>query len=354
MKNFTVIGIGETGDGKSTFLNAYLQKNTFKSSDDPNSCTKLTSAQSNIIDNNKFTAIDTPGLKDTDNADQENVRQLVEFLLRYANGINVVAIVLNGQIDRFTSDTKKFINIAHQMFNHPDFWEHLCIIFTKWYSCINEEQKEMKQEQYKKKVVKYIRDYTCSNINVDLPVFFIDSLNYKKDEKTISELNRFYKFVVSKNAMKTTQVEVPNVFYEKVIREERNNFKYKDDLISEDGMQRTEFFANQSRSKLIDYDKNESYTDWKNEKQWEIVKNKKIEPETKKFTVEIRNEPIYKKRTKKKRILGIPIKKTTYNEVVGERKITTYEIRRRNKITDFDENISYSDWVVIKRYTEVK
>ena len=119
-------------------------------------------------------------------------------------------------------------------------------------------------------------------------------------------------------------------------------------------MQRTEFFANQSRSKLIDYDENESYTDWKNEKQWEIVKNKKIEPETKKFTVEIRNEPIYKKRTKKKRILGIPIKKTTYNEVVGERKITTYEIRRRNKITDFDENISYIDWVVIKRYTEVK
>ena len=48
MKNFTVIGIGETGDGKSTFLNAYLQKNTFKSSDDPNSCTKLTSAQSNL------------------------------------------------------------------------------------------------------------------------------------------------------------------------------------------------------------------------------------------------------------------------------------------------------------------
>ena len=354
MKNFTVIGIGETGDGKSTFLNAYLQKNIFKSSDDPNSCTKLTSAQSNIIDNNKFTAIDTPGLKDTDNTDQENVRQLVEFLLRYTNGINVVAIVLNGQIDRFTIDTKKFINIAHQMFNHPDFWEHLCIIFTKWYSCMNEEQKKMKQEQYKKEVVEYIRYYTCSNINIDLPVFFVDSLNYKTDEKTREELDEFYKFVISKDAMKTTQVEVPNVFYEKVIREERNNIRYKKNFISKDGMQRIEYFADQSRSKLIDYDGNISYTDWKNEKQWEIVKNKKIDVETKKFTVEIRNEPIYKKRTKKKRILGIPIKKTTYNEVVGERKITTYEIRRRNKITDFDENISYSDWVVIKRYTEVK
>ena len=350
MKNFTVIGIGETGDGKSTFLNAYLQKNTFKSSDDPNSCTKLTSAQSNIIDNNKFTAIDTPGLKDTDNADQENVRQLVEFLLRYANGINVVAIVLNGQIDRFTSDTKKFINIAHQMFNHPDFWEHLCIIFTKWYSCMNEEQKEMKQEQYKKEVVEYIREYTCSNINIDLPVFFMDSLNYKKDEKTISELNRFYKFVVSKNAMKTTQVEVPNVFYEKVIREERNNFKYKDDLISEDGMQRTEFFANQSRSKLIDYDKNESYTDWKNEKQWDIVKNKKIEVEIKNFAVQINKEPVYGTKTIDTSILFFKFSES-YNQVIGEKSNTTFETRKRNKITDFDGKESYTDWEVIRTYS---
>ena len=350
MKNFTVIGIGETGDGKSTFLNAYLQKNTFKSSDDPNSCTKLTSAQSNIIDNNKFTAIDTPGLKDTDNTDQENVRQLVEFLLRYTNGINVVAIVLNGQIDRFTIDTKKFINIAHQMFNHPDFWEHLCIIFTKWYSCMNEEQKKMKQEQYKKEVVEYIRYYTCSNINIDLPVFFVDSLNYKTDEKTREELDEFYKFVISKDAMKTTQVEVPNVFYEKVIREERNNIRYKKNFISKDGMQRIEYFADQSRSKLIDYDGNKSYTDWKNEKQWEIVKNKKIEVEIKNFAVQINKEPVYGTKTIDTSILFFKFSES-YNQVIGEKSNTTFETRKRNKITDFDGKISYTDWEVIRTYS---
>ena len=350
METFTVIGIGETGNGKSTFLNAYLQKEAFTRSNSPNSCTKLTTVQSNTLDNKIFKAIDTPGIKDTDNADQENVKQLTKFLLRYQDGINVAAIVLNGQKDRFTSDTKKFINIAHQMFNHPDFWEHLCIIFTKWYSCMNEEQKEMKQEQYKKEVVEYIRDYTCSNINVDLPMFFIDSLNYKKDEKTISELNRFYKFVVSKNAMKTTQVEVPNVFYKKVIREEQNNFKYKDDLISEDGMQRTEFFANQSRSKLIDYDKNESYTDWKNEKQWEIVKNKKIEPEIKNFAVQINKEPVYGTKTIDTSILFFKFSES-YNQVIGEKSNTTFETRKRNKITDFDGKESYTDWEVIRTYS---
>ena len=351
METFTVIGIGETGNGKSTFLNAYLQKEAFTRSNSPNSCTKLTTVQSNTLDNKIFKAIDTPGIKDTDNADQENVKQLTKFLLRYQDGINVAAIVLNGQKDRFTSDTQKFIKIAHQMFNHPDFWEHLCIIFTKWFSeNMNENQKKKKQEQYKKEVVEYIRDYTCSNINVDLPVFFMDSLNYKTDEKTISELNRFYKFVVSKNAMKTTQVEVPNVFYEKVIREERNNFKYKDDLISEDGMQRTEFFANQSRSKLIDYDGNKSYTDWKNEKQWEIVKNKKIEVEIKNFAVQINKEPVYGTKTIDTSILFFKFSES-YNQVIGEKSNTTFETRKRNKITDFDGKESYTDWEVIRTYS---
>ena len=191
MQAFTVIGIGETGNGKSTFLNAYLQKNAFQYSDSPDSCTKITSVESNIINNKILKAIDTPGIKDTDNTDQENVKQLVEFLLQYKDGINVVAIVLNGQIDRFTNDTKKFIKIAHQMFNHPDFWEHLCIIFTKWYSSMSEAQKQMKQDIYKKAVIESIRVYTESNINIDLPVFFVDSKNYQIDEKTKKELNRF-------------------------------------------------------------------------------------------------------------------------------------------------------------------
>jgi GTPase Era involved in 16S rRNA processing len=352
MQAFTVIGIGETGNGKSAFLNAYLQRNAFQSSNKPNSCTKITSAESNIIKNKILKAIDTPGIKDTDNTDQENVKQLVEFLLNYEDGINAVAIVLNGQNDKFTKDTEKFIKIAHQMFNHPDFWEHLCIIFTKWYSEMTEEQKKTKQDEYKKKVIASINKYTDSNINIDLPVFFVDSENYKTDKKTKTELNKFNNFVFSKNAMKTTQAEVPNVFYEKVIREERNNYRYKENLISEDGMKRTEYFANQSRNKLIDYYGNISYTNWKNEKEWEIVKTKTIEYDTQNCPVQISKEPRYAQREIKTDILGIFHFSQTYNQVVGESSNTTYEIRRRKKITDFDGKISYGDWEVIKTYSK--
>jgi hypothetical protein len=38
--------------------------------------------------------------------------------------------------------------------------------------------------------------------------------------------------------------------------------------------------------------------------------------------------------------------------VVGEKKIKTYEVIKREKITDFDENISFGNWMVIRTYTK--
>lgn len=347
----TVIGIGETGMGKSSFLNAYLQKQAFRASDSPDSCTKVTSMDSNIINNQTRKAIDTPGIKDTDNTDQENVKQLVEFLLNYNDGINVVAIVLNGQVDRFTKDTEKFIKIAHQMFNHPDFWEHLCIVFTKWYSGMTEEQKRIKQEEYKKRVIESIRKYTESDINVELPMFFVDSPNYQNEEKTKAELDRFNEFAFSKNAMRTTQVEVPNVFYEQVIPEKRENYRYKENLLSENNMKRTEYFANQSRNKLVDFDGNITYSDWKNDKEWEIVKMKKVEIEIKNGElVKSITNPIYEKRNICERFLGICIRNDYVDVCVGHKTVNTYVDKTREKITDFDGNISYGDWKIIKTY----
>lgn len=349
---YTVIGIGETGMGKSTFLNAYLQKNAFQASDSPDSCTKITSVDSNIINNQTRKAIDTPGIKDTDNTDQENVRQLAEFLINYKDGINVVALVLNGQNDRFNRDTEKFIKITHQMFNHVDFFDHLCIIFTKWYNVMTPEQKRIKQEEYKKRIIESIERYTEQKINLELPMFFVDSPNYQNEQNTKTELERFNTFVTSKNALKTTQVKVPDVIYEKVIPEKKNNVRYKENLICENGMKRIEYFADQSRNKLIDYYGNVSYSDWKNDKEWEIVKYKKIEVENiVGECIKTVTTPIYERRQRKRRVLGVCVGFESWNEYVGSRETKTFIDKKRNKITDFDGNISYENWEIIKTYT---
>ena len=150
--------------------------------------------------------------------------------------------------------------------------------------------------------------------------------------------------------MKTTQAEVPNLFYEKVIPEKRDNYRYKENVISEDKMKRTEYFANQSRNKLVDFDGNISYSDWKNDKEWEIIKNKKIEVENKTECIKTETTPIYEKRNHVKKFLGIVIVNDYYQEYVGNRTVYTYADKKRNKITDFDGNVSYEDWEVIKTY----
>ena len=105
-------------------------------------------------------------------------------------------------------------------------------------------------------------------------MFFVDSLNYTNEEKTKEELERFNNFVISKTAMKTTQAEVPNVFYEKVIPERRENYRHKENIISDDQMKRTEFFANQSRNKLVDYDGNSAIPIGKTIKNGKLLKIK--------------------------------------------------------------------------------
>ena len=73
------------------------------------------------------------------------------------------------------------------------------------------EQKKIKQEEYKKRVIESIARYTEQNINIELPMCFVDSNYYNNEQNTISEFERFNAFVTSKNAMKTTQVDpIPN------------------------------------------------------------------------------------------------------------------------------------------------
>lgn len=151
--------------------------------------------------------------------------------------------------------------------------------------------------------------------------------------------------------MKTTQVEVPNVFYEQVIPEKRDNYRYKENLLSENNMKRTEYFANQSRNKLVDFDGNIAYSDWKNDKEWEIVKRKIIETENK--IGELLNRvttPIYETKNICERFFGICIINDYVQEYKGSKTIETYADKTREKITDFDGNISYGEWKTIRTY----
>ena len=80
------------------------------------------------------------------------------------------------------------------------------------------------------------------------------------------------------------------------------------------------------------------------------LKKKKIEPEIKNVAVQINKEPVYGTKTIDTSILFFKFSES-YNQVIGEKSNTTFETRKRNKITDFDGKISYTDWEVIRTYS---
>ena len=103
-KRITIMTIGQTGAGKSAFGNVYLEKEAFETSDDPDSCTRITSSAENIVNDKLRTYIDTQGLDDTEGVDDKHAL-LVErevLLLSCFNVANeAVEIVRNNEINIF-------------------------------------------------------------------------------------------------------------------------------------------------------------------------------------------------------------------------------------------------------------
>jgi len=66
----------------------------------------------------------------------------------------------------------------------------------------------------------------------------------------------------------------------------------------------------------------------------------------KKKCVKTRILPIYQKKNKEEKLSGVYIK-NDFEICVGQKIIESYEVSTREKITDFDGNISYKDWNVI-------
>jgi predicted GTPase len=114
----TVSALGRTGDGKSEFLNAYLQTPAFTVSDDPRSCTGMTTSSENLVSSHLRRGIDTQGIEDSEGVDAANVQQMVSFLKDWTNGVNAFALVINGQSPRFDQGIQKLVKILDSFFNN--------------------------------------------------------------------------------------------------------------------------------------------------------------------------------------------------------------------------------------------
>ena len=226
MTEFVVIGA--TGTGKSSFCNFVLNKEIFKTSDDPNSETKEVKGSYGIKDSKNIFAIDTPGLKDSSDEDQIHIKNIAQYLRKRKN-VKAIILTINFHCPRFDSTLRELLLVFGNMFPIEEFWEHVGIVFTKYF--IKKKQNPLKiknerSEGIKEKMKGLVEEIHKKNKNIKLPsnfhCFFVDSDLDDIDKESKEEVNRMIGWIHNLEPLDTIKVrEVDNKIMEK-IRETKN------------------------------------------------------------------------------------------------------------------------------------
>ena len=122
----TILMIGDTGVGKSSFGNIYLEKPIFEASDSTDPVTLKADAQSNKINGCTRYAIDTVGFNDGQSIDSVQIQNLAILMRNYLRGVNGIVIVLNGMCDRFSQEIMT-MKQKKTWFNSMDGFVHVVL-----------------------------------------------------------------------------------------------------------------------------------------------------------------------------------------------------------------------------------
>ena len=281
MKNYkaNIIVLGETGNGKSSFCNCVLKKNKFSVSDDTKSETKETIGY--YDDNNNIFMIDTPGLQDSEGTDKEHLIQLIDYVKTQTH-LQAVLIIFNFHQPRFPQNIKTMIKLLCNAFPQTDFWNHVGLVFTRFFDYMPESHKQKKAnftQKYNKEIEKLIKEtggFIIPN-NFRCPTFFVDSPEEENemDSNTKEEINRLIAWAANLQPLDVSQCKKvdPKIKVEIEEYDERVLNSYEDTA----NLQKVTIIGKFKRKKLIDYENNETFTDW--EPNGEYKKYEKIPDE---------------------------------------------------------------------------
>ena len=189
---FRILLVGPTGSGKSQFCNFVLRDLTNSInlvSDSMDSCT--IDPQSNEFKrlDTDFDFIDTAGNSDSNDNDIENLKRLVDYLKKLKKIHYLILVLKFGE--RFTGDTKQYIEALGKIFTVNEFFSHLCIVFTKFPNQPKEQDLKTK-DKFVSEINKLLRKIFKIDDNVQFPdneLFFIDT-NIDKENEEFNQKNQ--------------------------------------------------------------------------------------------------------------------------------------------------------------------
>ena len=221
MKN-RILLFGETGDGKSSFINAFFGKKVAGVSKDFKRCTEHVYPITDLRGYEKYTLIDTPGLNDIEREEENNKKKIMKALEEEIKGnsekrIKCILIFRKYDEVRLKGSYINALKFLMDLFPIHDFWKHVIIIrsFTTYINQLtnktnetNETTKKRINELFDEKkqsllnrlkeeedLLKKMRDLNI-NIPDEINMKFVDSYDELNDkindneymQKTMNEI----------------------------------------------------------------------------------------------------------------------------------------------------------------------
>ncbi|KAK8838096.1 hypothetical protein M9Y10_036048 [Tritrichomonas musculus] len=353
-KCVTILVIGETGVGKSSIGNAFLnKKDMFEINSDPDSSTFETSSKSNYVNGIMRQFIDTQGLSSTDSLDSEHIQQMVNFLKESQLKINAIFIALNIQCPRFNKEIQMMFQLINDFYNNPKLWNQTGIIFTRCYQGYFD--RENAETRYRPKIINFIKKLPgCQNIEPELPCFFVDSPNWEHDESTRREYDRVLEYSLKFQPFLSNQFKYAMAEYKQKEEELLENVLVRSEYVVTPNSSIKEkilFYENQIRYKIIDRNDEILYTEPVTINSWTEKKKSRIEVETK-----IEKNRFIKLKNKYDSLCNQNFGDNRHQNQTHDYFVekTIYTQYKRNIYIDPDGNATFGDWNANNEWEEIK
>ncbi|GES76261.1 hypothetical protein GLOIN_2v1579400 [Rhizophagus clarus] len=125
----TILLIGKTGSGKSTFANALIGEKKFQASESPESRTQI--CQSTLINLNgqEYNLVDTPGIPNVRKPDYEVLGEIARPIGNSSRGIMVILYVM--ALSEYKEEEQIATDLILKFLDQEESYRHIIVIFTK-------------------------------------------------------------------------------------------------------------------------------------------------------------------------------------------------------------------------------